>query len=95
MKSRMLNGPENSTSYWAASCAAGSLSEAGAAAPGSHGMALRKARARASRARPAGSAAPGWWKGAVTLGEFLMGEVLTGKQPPHEIRRHLNLGGRR
>ena len=39
--------------------------------------------------------AAGWWKGAVTLGEFLMGEVLTGKQPPHEIRRHLNLGGRR
>jgi len=23
------------------------------------------------------------------------GQVLTGKQPPHEIRRHLNLGGRR
>ncbi len=23
----------------------------------------------------------GWWKGAVTLGEFLMGQVLAGKQP--------------
>ena len=31
MKSRMLNAPENSTSYWAASCAAGSLAGAGAA----------------------------------------------------------------
>jgi len=37
----------------------------------------------------------GWWKGTVTLGEFPMAQVLTGKQPPHEIRRHLNLGGRR
>jgi hypothetical protein len=38
----------------------------------------------------------GWLvKGAFTLChcQFLMGQVLTGKSPPHEIRRHLNLGG--
>jgi hypothetical protein len=39
--------------------------------------------------------AAGWLvKGAVTLGQFLMGQVLSGKQRPHEIRRHLNLEGR-
>jgi hypothetical protein len=32
----------------------------------------------------------GGWpaKDAVTIGQFLTGQVLTGKQSPHEIRRH-------
>jgi hypothetical protein len=34
-------------------------------------------------------------EGAITFGQFLMGQALTGKQPPHEIRRRLDLGGRR
>jgi hypothetical protein len=29
-----------------------------------------------------------------TTGQFFIGQVLSGKQSLHEIRRHLNLGGR-
>ena len=53
MKSMMLNPPPNSTSYSAASCAAGSLSGAGVAEVGSHGVTLRNAIASASLACPA------------------------------------------
>jgi hypothetical protein len=53
MKSRVENEPVNSTWYWAASCAAGSLAGGGAAWLASHGGVLMNASARASRARPA------------------------------------------
>jgi hypothetical protein len=58
---------------------------------------LRQLAAAIRERTPHLSARLGGWlvEGAVTLGQFLMGQGLTGKQSPHEIRRHLNLGGRR